>query len=210
MALKGSQRHSGTVKMTILGVTGSPRKNSNTGELVKAVLKGAENLGAETVSWSVEGKTISGCTSCFSCLGSGVCAVKDGIQELYPLLKKADGVVFGSPVYFWGISSQLKTVLDRMFCLWALGAMKGKAGAGVVTTCTRGATQALQTLTSFFIQLGMHPAGFATGYCSSSETGSLAASKFSSDAIAPDDDPWAQAEACAHEITDLLKRTGTP
>lgn len=101
--------------MRILILNGSPRKNGNTELLAKAFAKGAEeNNEVEIVN--VAELNISPCRGCNYCCaaGDGKCAQKDDMTMIYERLMRTDMLVLASPVYFYGISAQLKTVIDRL------------------------------------------------------------------------------------------------
>ncbi|MCR5763686.1 MAG: flavodoxin family protein [Treponema sp.] len=99
----------------IIVLAGSPRKDGNTDRLVAAFVKGAEKNN-EVEVFSVHDYKVNpciGCNSCFSCEGNN-CFQNDDMQQIYKKLSEADILVIASPVYFYGISSQLKTVIDRL------------------------------------------------------------------------------------------------
>ena len=87
--------------MKILGIVCSPRSGGNTEILVRKALESAEKEGAEVEAWSVAGKDLKPCDHCLSCIKTGQCHIKDDMQALYPKMIEADGIVLGSPVYFW-------------------------------------------------------------------------------------------------------------
>ena len=99
----------------IIVLAGSPRKEGNTDRLVAAFVKGAEKNN-EVEVFSVHDYKVNpciGCNSCFSREGNN-CFQNDDMQQIYKKLSEADILVIASPVYFYGISSQLKTVIDRL------------------------------------------------------------------------------------------------
>ena len=99
----------------ILILTGSPRKNGNTDRLAASFAEGArEKHDVEIVS--VTDYQINPCIGCNSCYAreGNRCVQEDDMQKIYDKLGKADIVVIASPVYFYGISAQLKTVVDRL------------------------------------------------------------------------------------------------
>lgn len=110
--------------MKIYAVNGSPRKNSNTATLlqkalegVKSSTKGAEEIETEIIN--LYDLKYTGCKSCFVCKrigGSsyGKCAVKDELYAVLNKLSKADGIIFGSPVYFSMITGQMHSMLERL------------------------------------------------------------------------------------------------
>ncbi|MBW1767914.1 MAG: NAD(P)H-dependent oxidoreductase [Deltaproteobacteria bacterium] len=105
--------------MLILGLQGSPRKKGNTQKFLSIFLEAAEELGANTISIDVPRKNISPCLACGNCERKGFCVIDDDMQEIYPLLRKADMVVMATPIFFYGPTAQMKTLIDRSQALWA-------------------------------------------------------------------------------------------
>ena len=99
--------------MNILIISGSPRKGGNTELLAEAFAKGAaEHHHVEIVS--VRDYKVNPCLGCNACFKTdGICAQKDDIAIIYEKMSRADMLVIASPVYFYGISAQLKAVIDR-------------------------------------------------------------------------------------------------
>ena len=99
----------------IVVLAGSPRKNGNTDRLVEAFAKGAEkNNTVEVISVSDHNvKPCIGCNSCFE-RDENRCFQDDDMTEIYEKLNEADTLIIASPVYFYGISAQLKAVIDRL------------------------------------------------------------------------------------------------
>ncbi len=103
----------------VLGISGSPRRNGNTELLLKELLNGAEASGLEVELIILSELSISPCTSCDSCQKDGQCVINDDMQLMYGKLLEADYVVFASPVYFKGVSAQMKAFIDRCQALWS-------------------------------------------------------------------------------------------
>ena len=103
--------------MNILVLNGSPRPNGNTKKMVEAFRKGAESVGHAVHIIDVCKKNIGGCIACEYChtKGNGSCMQKDDMQEIYALLKTSEMLVIASPIYYHGISGQLKCVIDRFY-----------------------------------------------------------------------------------------------
>jgi len=98
--------------MNILILSGSPRKGGNTELLVDAFAKGAaKHHHVEIVS--VRDVKVNPCLGCNACFKNGICAQKDDMAAIYKKMGQADMLVIASPVYFYGISAQLKTIIDR-------------------------------------------------------------------------------------------------
>lgn len=100
--------------MKIVVLNGSPRKGGNTEIMVKAF---AEAAGKNEVTiMNVASMNIRGCLGCKYCYGhQGECVQKDDMAEVFEALKDADMAVFASPIYWFDISAQLKTVIDRLY-----------------------------------------------------------------------------------------------
>ena len=105
--------------MFILGLQGSPRIKGNTSILLSAFLNEAERLGAHTQYMDVVSKNITPCKECGTCERKGFCPIDDDMQEIYPLLRRAEMVVMATPVFFYGPTAQMKAVIDRSQALWA-------------------------------------------------------------------------------------------
>lgn len=103
--------------MNILVLNGSPRPNGNTKQMVDAFREGAESVGHQVDVIDVCKKKIAGCFACEYChtKGNGVCVQNDDMQEVYSLLGEADMLVIASPIYYHGVSGQLKCTLDRFY-----------------------------------------------------------------------------------------------
>ncbi len=104
--------------VVILGILGSPHPHGNTAVLLDAFMKGARDAGAETVLLEITRLDISGCNACNKCQDTGDCVMMDDMTKVYDSIERADVVVLATPLYFSGMSSQLKAVIDRGQCLW--------------------------------------------------------------------------------------------
>ncbi|MDY6880258.1 MAG: NAD(P)H-dependent oxidoreductase [Desulfatiglans sp.] len=105
--------------MFVLGLQGSPRKKGNTSLLLSAFLDQAAKLGAETESLDVSQEKILPCIECGMCEREGFCSIQDNMQEVYFKLRRADIVVMGTPIFFYGPTAQLKALIDRSQAMWA-------------------------------------------------------------------------------------------
>lgn len=105
--------------MNVLAINGSPRKNWNTATLLTKALEGAASQRASTEIIHLYDHHYQGCISCFACKlkdgkSYGKCAMQD---ELTPILEKianADAVILGSPVYFHGVTGEMRSLIERM------------------------------------------------------------------------------------------------
>lgn len=100
----------------ILVLQGSARKNRNTATLAKEFCRGAEEAGHEITYISLAGMTINGCRDCKHCFShEGQCIQQDDMQKIYEYLHTHDTLVLATPVYFFGMTAQIKAPLDRMY-----------------------------------------------------------------------------------------------
>jgi multimeric flavodoxin WrbA len=151
--------------MKVLGIVGSPRKDGNTQIMIEEVLAAAKQAGAETDIYLVYDKDIKGCDGCGACAQtSGVCKIKDDMQALYQKMEWADGIAFGSPVYFNYVTAQSKAVIDRTFCYLFSHKLAGKVAAPVLSLRRIGAGQTRVQLEGWFITHGMVALRGAIGY----------------------------------------------
>lgn len=100
----------------IVLLTGSPRKNGNTDILAEAFAEGARSAGNRVVVLNASEKRINGCIGCNSCYRNAdhSCAFRDDMTDCYDILAQADVIVAATPIYFYGVSSQLKSLIDRL------------------------------------------------------------------------------------------------
>jgi multimeric flavodoxin WrbA len=105
--------------LKIIGIFGSPRRDGNSDILLNSALKGAESNGAVVEKIVIRDFQIAPCNSCGGCWEKGVCVIDDDMQKMYSKLVYADGIIVASPIYFMGVSAQLKAFIDRCQAFWA-------------------------------------------------------------------------------------------
>ena len=103
----------------VLILNGSPRKNGNTSALVNAFAEGARAKGNQVDIFFLQGMDIHHCLGCKGGHSDQECPCvqKDDMAKIYPVLKNTDVVVLASPLYYWNVSGQLKTAIDRFYAL---------------------------------------------------------------------------------------------
>ncbi len=107
--------------MEIVLLHGSARKKGNTAKVLEWVKEEFEILNNNVESIYLHSKNLKGCMGCAKCkeqpdkIG---CIQKDDIPEILRKMINAKAVVFASPLYFWGLTAQLKTVIDRTYSLY--------------------------------------------------------------------------------------------
>jgi len=103
----------------IVILNGSPRKNGNTSALVERFTAGAKSVGNTVTEFFLDRMDIHGCKGCFGGHSSRECPCvqKDDMMQIYPAVKECDVIVLATPLYYWNMSGQLRTAVDRLFAL---------------------------------------------------------------------------------------------
>ncbi|MCG8687928.1 MAG: flavodoxin family protein [Desulfobacterales bacterium] len=107
--------------MKILGLQGSARKKGNTAKAMEWLSQEMADLGHEMETIYLTGKKLNGCLGCAVCKKTPDdvgCVQKDDIPEILGKMVKSQAVIFASPLYFWGVTAQLKAVIDRTYSLY--------------------------------------------------------------------------------------------
>ena len=127
--------------MNVLLVNGSPHPKGCTWTALNEAARQLEKNGVETTLLQVGSKAVRGCIACGKCRETGYCIFKDDpVNEGIDLLRAADGIIVGSPVYYAGPNATLCAFLDRVFFLKA--APYAFKPAACVVSCRRGGASA--------------------------------------------------------------------
>lgn len=100
-----------------IAVVGSPQKGRNTDLIVDYVIEGLNEKNIRVDKFFLDSNNISTCTGCECCIKTGTCGIQDDVTEIIDAMKKADGYIFASPSYNYNMTAQMKSLLDRTFCL---------------------------------------------------------------------------------------------
>ncbi len=98
----------------VVVITTSLRTKSNSDRLAEEVIRGAKEAGHEVEHISLKGKTIGFCKGCLACQKTQRCVINDDAIEIAEKVKESDTVVFVTPIYYYEMSGQMKTLLDRL------------------------------------------------------------------------------------------------
>ncbi len=103
----------------IVILNGSPRKKGNTSTLIKAFTQGAESTGHTVTEFFLNSMNIRGCKGCFGGHSGRdcPCVQRDDMDKIYPAVRECDVIVLASPLYYWNMSGQIRTAVDRLFAL---------------------------------------------------------------------------------------------
>lgn len=102
----------------VVVISTSLRGNSNSEQLARSFAKGAEDAGNSVEFISLKGKNIGFCIGCLACQSKGECVIKDNALAIEQAVLNADVVAFSTPIYYYEMSGQMKTLLDRMNSLY--------------------------------------------------------------------------------------------
>lgn len=102
----------------ILVLMTSPRKSGNTNALCDAFIEGAAGEGHHITKIRWSDAPVSPCTGCNYCAShGGECVQKDGMTKICAAFQEADVIVLASPLYYYSVSAQLKTIIDRLYAI---------------------------------------------------------------------------------------------
>ena len=104
----------------VLVISTSLRNNSNSDALADEFIRGVQESGNQVEKVSLRGKAINYCRGCFACLTTGRCAIRDDANAIVEKMLHADVLVFSSPIYYYEMCGQMKTLLDRANPLYSL------------------------------------------------------------------------------------------
>ena len=101
--------------MKILVLQGSPNRNGSTYMMANKFIEGAKSVGHDVELVQLADLDISPCTGCIACGYEGDCVQADDMEDLLERILASDMLVFATPLYYFGVTAQMKAVIDR-FC----------------------------------------------------------------------------------------------
>ena len=101
------------MRKKVLVISASPRKGGNSDTLADAFVQGAREAGHEVEKVGLHDKTIGFCRGCLTCVKTQRCPIGDDAAAIVPKMGTADVIAFATPIYYYGMCGQLKTLLDR-------------------------------------------------------------------------------------------------
>lgn len=116
----------------VLILAGSPRMHGNSNILCEEFAKGAKEAGHEVEQINIQKKKVAACLGCNACYrNNGNCIQKDDMEEIREKMLAADVIVLSSPIYFYSMTAQMKTVIDRTYAFYQ--ELKGKTFYYIIT-----------------------------------------------------------------------------
>ena len=104
----------------VIVISTSLRPGSNSDMLADSFIEGAVAAGNEVEKISLVGKNIQFCKGCLACQKLGRCVINDDVNDIMAQVLKADAVVWATPIYYYEMSGQMKTLIDRMNAMYPL------------------------------------------------------------------------------------------
>lgn len=180
--------------MKVLGLSGSMRKEGNTAQLIKVILKRCEDEDIKTEFISLAGKKIHPCLGCEKCKEKKWCVIEnDDWSGVVQKILDCDVLVIGSPTYYFDICGHLKNFIDRTYSLYHDRKLAGRKGVAVAVQAQKGANRTIQTIEGF---LSTHEF---------SSLGSVKGSGYEEGAVLNDHDAVLKAQKIGDKIVRLLK-----
>ncbi len=118
--------------MRIVILMGSPNKNGSTSLLAEEFARGAREAGHNVERIDAAHADVHPCTGCIHCGYEGPCVQKDGVDAIRAKILSADMIVFATPLYYYGMSAQLKALLDR-FCAFNSSIQKKRMRSALIS-----------------------------------------------------------------------------
>ena len=97
----------------ILVISTSPRKGGNSDALADEFIRGAQEAGNQVEKVTLYDKNIGFCRGCLTCQSTGRCVIRDDADTIAQKMGAADVIAFATPIYYYGMCGQMKTMLDR-------------------------------------------------------------------------------------------------
>jgi multimeric flavodoxin WrbA len=151
--------------MKFVGILGSVRDGGNTEVLLDAALEEAQKNGVIVDKILLRDKSVAPCDGCGGCTKTGRCLIDDDAQEICQKMLASDGIIWATPVYFWSMTGQTKTLMDRTYALlFPKLQLAGKVGGLIVVAAGRGCMNTANAFHMYFNYNHMFFAEFASGY----------------------------------------------
>ncbi len=151
--------------MKFVGILGSVREGGNTEVLLDAALEEAQKNGVIVDKIPLRDKSVAPCDGCGGCTKTGRCLIDDDAQEICQKMLTSDGIIWATPVYFWSMTGQTKTLMDRTYALlFPKLQLASKVGGLIVAAAGRGCMNTANAFHMYFNYNHMFFAEFASGY----------------------------------------------
>ena len=134
--------------MKVIAINGSPDPRGCTYTAINLIADELKKEGIDTEILQIGTAPVQGCIACGKCGENGRCIFDDLVNVCLDKLKEADGIIIGTPVYYSGISGQLKSFLDRLF--YAGPDLRFKVGTAVASLRRSGGVDVFHQLNNYY------------------------------------------------------------
>ena len=144
--------------MNILGISGSPRRNSNSEALLNAALEPFAEENWSTTKILLSETKIEMCIGCETCVQKKTCFINDGMIHTYQAFLACDAIIIAAPSYWRNVPAQLKALFDRSFAAQHTKPLKGKLGGAIAVgraTAGGGQSKVLDVIHNFYLSSGV-------------------------------------------------------
>jgi multimeric flavodoxin WrbA len=134
-------------------ISGSPKSDGNTAQLMQECVKVIQEYGVETEVVSFAGKSIQSCNACGKCSETGKCDIEDGLNEIIDKIRTAQGLIVGTPVYFGTARGDVMAALQRIgyVSMRSNKFLSGMVGGPIAVARRGGQTSTIQEMLMFFL-----------------------------------------------------------
>ena len=146
-------RNSPKKKKKVLLLCGSPRPEGNTAQVVEECAKVIRGQGVDAEIVSLAGKKIQSCIACYKCQEKGECVLDDGLNAIIKKIRKAEGFIVASPVYFGTARGDVMAALQRIgfVSMSTDNFLSWKVGGPIAVARRGGHTATIQEMLMFFL-----------------------------------------------------------
>jgi len=144
--------------MTVLGISGTPRKDGNSEILLNAALEPFVEAGWNATKILLSEANIGMCTGCDTCRQLKQCVINDDMNKVYDAFGRCDAVIISSPAYYRNVPAQLKALMDRTYAAKhspLAGKLGGAIAVGRSSSGDGGQSVVLNIIYSYFLSCGM-------------------------------------------------------
>lgn len=159
--------------MKVLAINTSPRKKRNTEQLLDEIIRGCRSIGdhveVEMIQVSdASEENFKMCRGCWACKKTGKCVCGDDfVSEILHKIQEADAIIFGIPVFFYGVTAQCKVIMDRSLAYMPIG--ENKVVATAITCGSAGVASTLQAMQAYYSAQDLLDAGWVATYGKTSD-----------------------------------------
>ena len=134
-------------------ISGSPKSDGNTAQLMQECVKVIQEYGVETEVVSFPGMSIQSCNACGKCSETGKCDIEDGLNEIIDKIRTAQGLIVGTPVYFGTARGDVMAALQRIgyVSMRSNKFLSGMVGGPIAVARRGGQTSTIQEMLMFFL-----------------------------------------------------------